>query len=252
MSEPPAVVHRDAELLVLDKPSGLPTTSPDPQAECLVRWAERLDPDAPRLHPSSRLDAEVTGLVTFARTRTATARLLEARSRGAYRRTYLCLVTSAPTEREGQWSWAIGIDPRDPRHRLAVPPGTRGSKAASSGYRTLASLPAAALLALEPHSGRTHQLRVHAAAAGHPILGDRPYGGAQRITLADGSVLSARRVMLHCARLELPDGQGGVQRFAAAVHADMLRLWTALGGLAADFEIAADPAQASGPSSVGA
>jgi 23S rRNA-/tRNA-specific pseudouridylate synthase len=236
MSEPPSIVHRDAELLVLDKPSGLPTTSPDPTEECLVRWAERLDPHAPRLHPSSRLDAEVTGLVTFARTRSATERLLQARERGTYHRTYLCLVQSAPSEPTGTWSWSIGIDPRDPRRRLALAPGTPGAKAASSGYRVLVSLPNAALLALTPHSGRTHQLRVHASAAGRPILGDRAYGGAQRITLGDGSVLGARRVMLHCARLELPDAEAGVQRFAAPVHADMLRLWTSVGGSASDFD----------------
>ena len=70
-----AIVHRDAELLVVNKPSGLPTTSPD-GGDCLVARVHELDPDAPRLHPTSRLDAEVSGLVTFARTARATEALL--------------------------------------------------------------------------------------------------------------------------------------------------------------------------------
>src|SRR6266545_3893474 len=75
----PRVVHRDDDLLVIDKPSGLPTTSPD-GVNCLASWAREHDPDAPRLHASSRLDAEVTGLVTFARTSRAIQQLTAARS----------------------------------------------------------------------------------------------------------------------------------------------------------------------------
>ncbi len=85
------VAHRDAALLILEKPSGLPTTSLPGGGEALTDVAVRLDPDAPALHASSRLDAEVTGLVTFARTKAANAALLEARRRGRYGRRYLAL-----------------------------------------------------------------------------------------------------------------------------------------------------------------
>jgi 23S rRNA-/tRNA-specific pseudouridylate synthase len=193
--------------LVLHKPSGLATTSPDPDADTLVRVAQTLDPHAERLHPSSRLDAEVSGLVTFARSASATRFLLDARAANAYRRVYLALSLSPPTPREGSWSGAIEIDPRDARKRRI---GTSAkAKPARTEYRTLCASARGAVLWLEPRTGRTHQLRVHAAAAGLPLLGDRPYGGAARLVLEDGRAVAARRVMLHCLRVTLPARVGG-------------------------------------------
>ncbi|HKP57025.1 MAG TPA: pseudouridine synthase, partial [Polyangiales bacterium] len=98
----PRVVFRDADLLVLDKPSGLPTTSPD-GGECLAAWARAHDPDAPRMHPSSRLDAEVTGLVTLARTPRAIQQLTAARAAGQYRRFYVGLAGRSPEPPAGDW-----------------------------------------------------------------------------------------------------------------------------------------------------
>jgi len=207
----PHVVFRDEALLVLSKPSGLPTTSPD-GGDCLVRRAKSLDPDAEHLHATSRLDAEVTGLVTFARTRAANFDLLDARKRGAYRRLYLALVLAdaeRPDSVNARWTGAIAIDPRDPRKRVVDPEG----KPSATRVSILAETEHVRLLALRPETGRTHQIRVHAAHAGCPILGDRPYGGATRVTLANGRVLAARRVMLHCARVELETAHAGTLRF---------------------------------------
>jgi 23S rRNA-/tRNA-specific pseudouridylate synthase len=78
------------------------------------------------------------------------------------------------------------------------------ARPSSTRYRVLARSPHAALLWLEPITGRTHQLRVHLAHAGSPLLGDRPYGGSPRVVLDDGSAYAARRVMLHCFALRLP------------------------------------------------
>ena len=223
------VLHRDAHLLVLDKPSGLPTTRPG-DGPSLVAVARALDPEAPRLHPSSRLDVEVSGVVTFARTEHATQWLLDARARGAYERTYLALVARAPEPSAGEWVKPIGIDPRDRTLRRTVDGAAPGSKPARTSYRVLAQAPSRVTLELQPHTGRTHQLRVHAADAGCPIYGDRAYGGAARLVLPDGTVLAARRTMLHCARVVLP-AQGGaeplvleselpedMQRFAGSVR----------------------------------
>jgi len=199
------IVYRDRDLLVLDKPAGLPTTSPDPSAETLVRVAALLDPEAERLHPSSRLDAEVSGLVTFARNPSATRFLLDARAAGRYERVYLALALTPPSPAQGEWSGAIAIDPRDKRKRRVQDDERAGSaKPASTVYRTLARGAHGAVLWLEPRTGRTHQLRVHAAAAGSPLFGDRAYGGPARLVLADGRVVAARRVMLHCTRIGLP------------------------------------------------
>jgi 23S rRNA-/tRNA-specific pseudouridylate synthase len=234
------VLHRDAHLLVLEKPTGLPTTGPG-EGRTLVDVARELDPDAPRLHPSSRLDAEVSGIVTFARTPEATQHLLAARKAGRYARGYLGIAAGLPSPAHGRWEHAIGIDPRDARKRRVVAADAPGARTACSHYRVLAALEAAdagaaggrgcALLWLEPRTGRTHQLRVHAAHAGVALFGDRPYGGPQRLVLGDGSVVSARRTLLHCCRVSVPAVGGGEElRFRSEPAAELIAFWTAAGG----------------------
>lgn len=222
------VVHRDAALLVVEKPSGLATTAPD-SGDCLVRRVERLDPDAPRLHPTSRLDAGVSGLLTFARTKEATEALAAARRSGDYGRLYLGLAQGVPSAREGRWEYGVGIDPADSRKRLADV--GKASKTAATRYRVAEVAADMSLLELRPETGRTHQLRVHAQAAGFPLLGDRSYGGPARVVLPDGRVISVRRVMLHCAALCLPNvAEGGMLCLEAPVPEDFQRVWSALGG----------------------
>jgi len=223
------VLYRDADLLVLDKPSGLPTTRPDP-GPSLVSVARGLDPDATRLHPSSRLDVEVTGVVTFARTERATAHLLQARELGRYTRGYLALVARAPGSEQGEWNAAIGIDPRDRTLRRVADASATSAKPARTSYRVMWQRSGCAALWLQPHTGRTHQLRVHAAHAGSPIYGDRAYGGAQRLVLSDGRAVAARRTLLHCARVTIPALEGGQALvLEAPVPDDMLGFARAVG-----------------------
>ena len=232
---PIEIAYQDEELLIVLKPAGLPTTSPDGK-NCLVELVQALDPQAPRLHATSRLDAEVTGLVTFARTTFAIEELLAARRAGRYERCYVALAPHAPTSASGAWTGTIAHDLRDKRLRtIAGTPGagTDDLRAAATDYATAATLPLAAALHLRPRTGRTHQLRVHCAAAGLPLLGDTAYGGVARITAPNGRVVAARRVMLHCALLVLPSV---VKRsrdrivVRAPIPADMSAVWTALGG----------------------
>jgi hypothetical protein len=135
------ILHRDADLLVLFKPSGLPTTSPDGRG-CLTEIAAQLDPSAPRLHASSRLDAEVTGLVTFARTTRAIEGLLAARKAGQYERYYLGLATGPLSPAAGELNWPIDRDPRDLRKRITLdrlptpPPLPSARRAANGGIAT--------------------------------------------------------------------------------------------------------------------
>lgn len=228
----PRIVHRDHDLIVFDKPTGLATTSPD-GGVCLASLARQLDPQAPRMHASSRLDAEVTGLVTFARSDRAIASLLEARRVGSYHRFYLGIAARALQPRIGELCWAIGRDARDARRRVALPEDDPSGMSARSRYRVLADASSAALLLLRPFTGRTHQLRVHVAQAGAPLLGDKHYGGVQRVVLADGRVVRAGRVMLHCAQVELPAITGaGRLVLQAPVPDDMCSLWQELGGAA--------------------
>lgn len=232
------VVHRDPHVIVVVKPPGLPTTSPPEGSECLVDVVRGLDPAAPRLHPSSRLDAEVSGLVVFARTRRAIRGLLAARRQGRYGRLYMALAPSPPQPEHGCWDGPIGLDPRDPRRRVvATDPSVRGAKSARTGYELAAVRPGACVLRLRPRTGRTHQLRVHAAAAGVPLVGDVHYGGARRLVCKDGRVLTARRTMLHCTALRIPDFVGDGQALYESRPADDMReLWNGLGGHPAALE----------------
>jgi 23S rRNA-/tRNA-specific pseudouridylate synthase len=222
------VVHRDRHLLIVVKPTGLATTSPS--GPSLAARVIALDPHAPRLHPSSRLDAEVTGLVTFARTRIATKALLRARREGTYRRLYLALAHGA-LEGEGAWTFPIGRD-ADPRKRRVDETGVP----AATDYAALSSSNGVVLLALYPRTGRTHQLRVHASAAGVPLLGDVHYGGPRRLALADGRVVSAGRVMLHCAALDLPAIERDPVSVVEPPPDDFARTWSRSGGDAAVLE----------------
>ncbi len=228
-----SVVHRDDALLVVTKPAGLSTTSPG-RGPSLVELVGRLNPTAPALHPTSRLDAEVTGLVTFARTRDANKALLSARRAGTYGRLYLGLASVAPEPARGTWDRDIALHATDRRLRRAVAPGASATarRKAVTDYEVRATAPAAVLLGLRPRTGRTHQLRVHAADAGCPLLGDVRYGGAPRAVRRDGCVVTARRVMLHCVWLKLPDvaGGGGTLELRAEVPDDFRAVWMGAGG----------------------
>lgn len=224
---PITVLHRDEHLLVVAKPTGIPTTTPG-EANCLVSAVRALDPSAPRSHPTSRLDAEVSGVVVFARTRAATELLLKARRLGRYRRLYLGIAAATPAPTQGIWSLAIGIDPRDPRRR--VPTDDASGRPAETTYRVAASCHGASLLHLRPQTGRTHQLRVHAAAAGAPLLGDVHYGGPRKFVRTDGRVVLARRVMLHCAVVHIPTPGGSELELRAPIPADFEAAFFAVGG----------------------
>lgn len=230
---PPRVLHRDAHFLALAKPSGIATTAPD-DGPSLFAQAHELDPKAPQLHPLSRLDTQVTGLVVFARTPLANQLVLEARRAGRLFRRYLGLAADVPTLHEGDWQAAIGIDPRDPKKRRALADDAEGPgiKSAHTRYLTRARTGSIVALELFPQTGRTHQLRVHAAHAGHPLLGDTAYGGLKRLTLSNGRILTAARVMLHCEAVALPhpDPRVATLSLTLAPEPDMERLWSSAGG----------------------
>jgi len=231
-----AVVYRDRHLLVLDKPVGIATTAPD-AGPSLFALARELDPHAPALHPLSRLDTQVSGLVTFARTAHANQVAIDARKLGTLRRAYLGITARPPSVASGDWTFAIALDARDPKHRRALPheasrAQASGVKQAHTRYRVHALAGPLAALDLWPVTGRTHQLRVHASAAGCPLAGDTAYGGDKRITLANGRILPAGRAMLHCAAFRMPNPEDGSRLIEIALEpaADMVALWKAAGG----------------------
>jgi 23S rRNA-/tRNA-specific pseudouridylate synthase len=236
----PEIIHHDERLLIVHKPPGMPTTAPTSTDPCLVRWVRDRFPDL-QPHATSRLDSQVSGLVTFTLDGAINRHLLGARRTGTYERVYIGITIRSLSVDQGEWRWPISIDPRNPKRRLAG--AGRGEREALTRYEVAARTPSATLVRLRPETGRTHQLRVHAAEAGAPLFGDSMYQGERRTVLPDGSVVTARRVMLHCGRVSFPAlsgercSDGERIQFEAPTRPDMNRVWRALGGAPTDLQL---------------
>jgi 23S rRNA pseudouridine1911/1915/1917 synthase len=229
-------------VVAADKPAGMPTI-PDQGGSShslLFVLAKTLGCPPRELHPTSRLDREVSGVVLFARTPAAAARLAEARASGAYFRRYVAVATRVPARsgsgKPGEWTAPIGRA-SNPKKRAAF---GRDATYATTFYETVATAGTSALLVLEPVTGRTHQLRVHAAHAAAPLLGDRDYGGATRVVLPSGRVVGIRRVALHAARVRVEWPKAAAFEVRSPVPSELRELWTELGGNDAAWDAAID------------
>jgi 23S rRNA pseudouridine1911/1915/1917 synthase len=138
-----------------------------------------------------RLDRPVGGVVLFARTSKAAARLAEQFRTGRVDKVYEALVEGRVAEREGQLTDRLVKDRSTNVVRRAVAADTR-ARESTLNFRRLKSTPSTTLLEIRPTTGRSHQIRVQLASAGHPILGDRKYGSKRRF--ADGIALRAVRL----------------------------------------------------------
>lgn len=222
--DPTVVFEVDDGIVGACKPAGIPTV-PDHggSAHSFVHLVAReIGRRVEEIRVVSRLDREVSGIILFATTAEAEARLKELRARGEYRRRYVAIVENAAALRtSGVWDGAIG-DGKDPRHRAV---GGKNAKASTTRYRVVAESSGFAMLAVEPITGRTHQIRVHSAHAGAPLLGDRDYGGVTRITLENGTVVSLARIALHAIAVTIPG-----KTIDVAVPAELAAVWAELGG----------------------
>jgi 23S rRNA pseudouridine1911/1915/1917 synthase len=221
-----AILFRERGILAVDKPAGIPTIPDEHDASgSLVHRVARiagLSPDA--LHPTSRLDRHVSGVVVFATNDAARELLQNARISAHYFRQYVAITTNAPKPAEGEWNARIGRA-RDPKKRMV---NGRDATDASTKYRVAGVAGTYAVVIAEPITGRTHQIRVHASHAGAPIVGDRDYGGPRSIVLASGKVISLERIALHCARVRITTNDIDIR---APIPAELRALWRALGGL---------------------
>ncbi len=197
------LLHADAHLLVWDKPSGLLTVTakpPGPQ-DCLEARARAAFPEALLVH---RLDRDTSGVIVMARTRLAQRHLGWQFERRQVGKVYVARVAGRMADDAGTIDLPLRCDwPNRPR-QMVDPAG----KPAETAWRVLAREAQATRVELRPRTGRSHQLRVHLAALGHPILGDPLYGDPA----------AAPRLQLHAAHLGFrhPDG-GAAVRFEAAV-----------------------------------
>ena len=175
------ILFEDEHLLVLDKPAGL-VVHPAPGNEdgtlvnaLLAHCGDTLPGIGGEKRPGivHRLDKDTSGTMVVAKTEPVLAALSEAFAARRVERAYLALCWGLPNPAQGRLDGAIGRDPRD-RKRMAVV--TRNGKPALTRYRLLAAAgTAASLLECRLETGRTHQIRVHMAAAGHPLIGDPVY-----------------------------------------------------------------------------
>ena len=176
---PIAVVYQDTELVVIDKPPGLPVhPGPGHPDHTLVNGLLALCPDIQgiggEIRPGivHRLDKDTSGLMVAAKTERAHHNLSQQIKDRAVEKGYLALTHGVPSPDSGVIDAPIGRDPRR-RTRMAVTAGGRESR---TGYRLLERAGRYSLLELQLHTGRTHQARVHLAWLGHPLLGDAVYG----------------------------------------------------------------------------
>lgn len=221
------VLYEDADILALNKPAGLSSQGGRGQVHTLdeLLWAfARPGKARPRL--IHRLDRDTSGVILTAKTKPAASFLGKALMKRRFSKTYLAIVTpGAPEPKGGRIDQALRRDEQG-REAYMRPcaPDHPDAEAAVSRYRTLKHTDAAALLELDPETGRMHQLRVHLAHIGRPIAGDPRYGGA---LVVGGHPVP--RLMLHATALKFPHPAGGETRLAAPPPADFAGLVTALG-----------------------
>ncbi|MBU2167066.1 MAG: RluA family pseudouridine synthase [Alphaproteobacteria bacterium] len=219
-----SVVFEDAHVLVLDKPSGLSSQGGRIKANTLddLLWAFARS-NGKRPHLVHRLDRDTSGVILAAKTKPAAGFLGKAIQSRKLTKTYLALVETPPAQDQGVIRRAllrqeIGRE----SYMRAVSDDTPGAQASESRFRVLSRSDQGALVELEPHTGRMHQLRVHMADLGSPLVGDARYGGA--LTLAGRK---AARLMLHAARLRFPHPEGGIRDVEAPLPDDFGTLMAA-------------------------
>lgn len=221
------VIYEDPDILALNKPAGLSSQGGRGQVHTLdeLLWAFA-KPGKARPRLIHRLDRDTSGVILTARTKPAAGFLGKAMMARKFAKTYRAIVTpGAPAPKSGVIETPLRRDEQGREAFMRTCAADHAdAETARSRYRTVAEGPGAALVELDPETGRMHQLRVHLASIGHPIAGDARYGGA---LVVGGHAVP--RLMLHAAALTFPHPSGGEKRLEAPTPADMAELISSLG-----------------------
>ena len=240
------VIWRDEDVLALNKPPGLAVQGGSGQRRHVDGLAEALRfgaEEKPRL--VHRLDRDTSGVLLMARSARAAAGLTRAFRDRTARKTYWAAVAGLPSPRAGTIRYGLVKAPGhgsggEGEKMLCIPPDdiarTEGAKRATTDYRVIeAAAQRAAWVALRPVTGRTHQLRAHMAAIGHPVVGDGKYGtNAQENTGTGwGAQLGggvSRKLHLHARSLDLIHPRtGALLSLTAPLPEHMARTWELFG-----------------------
>lgn len=192
------VLHEDAQLIVVNKPSGLLSVPGRGEhlADCLLRRVQAACPQALLVH---RLDRDTSGVMVFAQSPHAQRHLSMQFEKRQTRKTYVARVWGRVEPKTGTVDLPLIVDwPNRPRQIVCHDTG----KPAVTDWRVLKHDGETTRIRLFPKTGRSHQLRVHMQALGHPILGDPFY--------AKGPALDFPRLMLHSEELRLKHPEGGI------------------------------------------
>lgn len=207
----PPILYEDDAVIVVDKPAGtvVHPGAGNALSETLVGRLLTAYPDLPRDNGDDRpgivhrLDKDTSGVLLVAKTSEALKFYIDVWKRHAVKKAYIALVRGVPSSPRGMIESPIR---RDPKYRQRMIGSLRDGKMAITSYEIETSFPHAfppcALLRVSIASGRTHQIRVHLSAIGHPVLGDTVYGS--RTTSRDMTALGLHRQFLHASRLTFP------------------------------------------------
>ncbi|HET6524525.1 RluA family pseudouridine synthase [Sphingopyxis sp.] len=218
------LIHRDASALVLNKLPGLATQGGTKTESHVDGLLDALKYDAPvRPKLVHRLDKDTSGALLIARTPKAAAYFAKSFSNRSARKTYWAIVVGVPDIAQGEIDLPLAKQPGSGGEKMHVHDSGLASK---TRYRVIERAGnSAAWVELQPLTGRTHQLRVHMAAIGHPIVGDGKYGG--KGAFLTGTI--SRKMHLHSRRLRIDHPDGGAIDISAEVPEHFAASLDALG-----------------------
>ncbi len=224
------LLHEDDKVFVLNKPAGIAVQGGSGITrhidQMLEAWTSPRG-EKPRL--VHRLDRDTSGVLVIARTRGAAQKLTAAFRERNTKKTYWAIVKGVPRKREDKIStWLVKEQTPDGDRMRIAKHGEEGADHAVSFYRVVEQAGQTfAWLEMEPYTGRTHQLRVHAAHIGHPILGDPKYFEADPNWNFPGGVQN--RLHLHARHIDIPHPSGGRLSVTAPLPPHMVQTWNLFG-----------------------
>jgi 23S rRNA pseudouridine955/2504/2580 synthase len=218
------VIHQDSQAFVLNKPPGLATQGGTKTSKHLDRLLDGLADERGRPKLVHRLDKDTSGALLVARTARSAGHFAKAFSGRTAKKIYWALIVGVPSAEEGLVDAPLAKQPGTGGEKMHVDP--ENGLPAKTRWRVLDRAGnRAAWVELSPLTGRTHQLRAHMSALGHPIVGDAKYGGAE--AFLTGGI--SRKLHLHARRLKIDAPDGGAIDVTADLPAHMAESLATLG-----------------------